>query len=144
MFPEAAAEADGWLADAEVEAASVAAAVAVTVTVTTVSQSEDAVAEAAADAEVATRTWEAVEVASESSEPEVPKGKVFAWEPFVTDFWVAGSKKRLGSLAGSCAWTRPFSCEFFGAFWQKTELRLVAGFVVKSYYETYQRRPNVR
>ena len=76
-------------------------------------------------------------MASESSEPEVPKGKVFAWEPFVTDFWVAGSKKRLGSLAGSCAWTRPFSCEFFGAFWQKTELRLVAGFVVKSYYETY-------
>lgn len=68
----------------------------------------------------------------ELPDPEVPKGNVLGWLPFVTDALVAGSKKIFGSLAGSCACTRPLSSAFFGAFWQKTELRLVGGFVVKS------------
>ena len=50
------------------------------------------------------------------AEPEVPKGNVFGCEPFVTDLPVAGSKKILGSLAGSCACTNPLSSECLGAF----------------------------
>ena len=69
---------------------------------------------------------------SVESEPEVPKGNVLAWLPFVTDFPRAGSKKIFGSFAGSWACTRPLSSAFFGAVWQKTELRFVGGFVVKS------------
>ena len=92
-----------------------------------------AASESTPDTSPAVEDAAADEEASELSAPDVPKGKVLACDPFVTDFCVAGSKKRLGSLAGSCAWTRPLSCEFFGAFWQKTELRLVGGFVVKSY-----------
>ena len=107
---------------APVAAASVAAAV--TVTVTTVyktwvsqctapirerihtSQSVVAVAVAAAEsvtltARTAVEDAAADEEASELSAPDVPKGKVLACEPFVTDFCVAGSKNRLGSLAGS-------------------------------------------
>lgn len=61
-----------------------------------------------------------------------PKGDVLACEPFWTDLPVAGSKKTLGSFAGSWAWTKPLSSAFLGAFWQKTELRCVGGFVVKS------------
>ena len=34
-------------------------------------------------------------------EPAVPKGNVFGCEPFRTDALVAGSKKTLGSFAGS-------------------------------------------
>jgi len=45
----------------------------------------------------------------------------------------AGSKNRLGSLAGSWAWTKPLSWEFLGAFWQKTEFRNFGGLLVKSY-----------
>lgn len=61
-----------------------------------------------------------------------PKGSVFDWDPFWTDFPRAGSKKTLGSLAGSWAWTRPMSSGLAGALWQNTEFRFVGGLVVKS------------
>ena len=41
------------------------------------------------------------ELEAAAAEPEVPKGKVFACAPFFTLALVAGSKKTLGSLAGS-------------------------------------------
>ena len=71
----------------------------------------DAVEELAAAA-VVPNTFDNVTEASESSEPGVPKGNVLGWLPLVTLLLVAGSKKMLGSLAGSCAWTRPLSSEF--------------------------------
>ena len=58
---------------------------------------EEAAAEAEAEAEVEAEDAEL----PEEAEPVVPKGKVFGWSPFLTDLPVAGSKKRLGSLAGS-------------------------------------------
>ena len=61
---------------------------------------EGAADEAAADEAAADETADD----EESLElPEVPKGNVLACEPFVTDLPVAGSKKRFGSFAGSCA-----------------------------------------
>ena len=60
-------------------------------------------------------------------------GKVLGCSPFRTLLPVAGSKKMFGLLAESWACTRPFSSELFGAFWQKTELRRIGGFVVKSW-----------
>ena len=61
-----------------------------------------AVEELAATA-VVPNTFDNVTEASESSEPGVPKGNVLGWLPLVTLLLVAGSKKMLGSLAGSCA-----------------------------------------
>ena len=56
-----------------------------------------------AAAAVVPNTFDNVTEASESSEPGVPKGNVLGWLPLVTLLLVAGSKKMLGSLAGSCA-----------------------------------------
>lgn len=99
----------------------------------------DVVAAAAADEaatdEVATDEAATDETAADEESlalPAVPKGNVLGCEPFVTDLPRAGSKKTFGSFAGSCAWTSPFNCAFLGAVWQKTELRLVGGLVVKS------------
>ena len=56
-----------------------------------------------AAAVVVPNTFDNVTEASESSEPGVPNGNVLGWLPLVTLLLVAGSKKMLGSLAGSCA-----------------------------------------
>jgi len=61
------------------------------------------------------------------------KGAVFACDPALTVAFRAGSKKSVGSLAGSWAWTRPFNSAFLGAFWQKTEFLRDGGFVEKSW-----------
>lgn len=71
-------------------------------------------------------------ISTNQDELFVPNGKVLACSPLLTVLCKAGSKKRSGSLAGSWAWTSPFSSRFLGVFWQNTELRSVGGLVEKS------------